>query len=69
MSSTPRFNTPNVKMYYKNPRRQARIGADGFRNEYLLRLIRGQVGEATRIKVFRAYQQFADHVNNDNFPP
>ena len=68
-TSTPRFDTPDVRKYYKNLRRRAGVGADGFRNEYLLRLIRGQVGEATRAQVLQAHQQFADHVINGDLPP
>ena len=68
-TSPPRFDTPDVRKYYKNLRRRAGVGADGFRNGYLLRPIRGQVGEATRAKVLKTHQQLADHVTNGDFPP
>jgi len=52
---TPRFDTPEVRKNNRNHRRRAGVGADGFRNEYLLRPIRGQVGEATRAQVLKAH--------------
>jgi hypothetical protein len=52
----------------KNLKRNAGTGPNRFRNEYLLRLVRGEVTTELRAQVLGAWATFADHVVNNDLP-
>jgi len=65
----PRLVLGSARTALKNLVRNAGVGADRFRNEYLLRLVRGEMDSASRTAVLDAFEKFADRVVNLDFPP
>ena len=64
----PRLVTGNAKKALMNMKRNSGVGADRFRAEYLIRLVRGEMHADIRNSVLRAWQVFSDRVVNDDFP-
>ena len=52
----------------KNLARNAGVGADRFRAEYLLRLVRGEIDSVTKERILEAWAKFADCIVNNDFP-
>ena len=53
---------------FKDLNRNAGVGADRFRAEYLIRLVRGVIDDVARTEVFRQWDSFADKVVNNDLP-
>jgi len=64
----PRMELGDAKKALINICRNAGVGADRFRAEYLLRLVRGEMDGAVRGAVLGAWQKFAGHVANNDHP-
>jgi hypothetical protein len=68
VSSGPRIGLSRVRDALKDLKRNAGCGIDRFRNEFLLRLVRGEMHPAARHNVLSGWQCFAEHVVNGDLP-
>jgi len=66
---SPRLQLSGARNVLKALARNAGCGADRFRNEYLIRLVRGEMADSVRNQALDAWGNFADHVSNADFPP
>ena len=66
---SPRLKLSDARNVLKALARNAGCGADRFRNEYLIRLVRGEMADSVRSQALEAWGNFADHVSNADFPP
>jgi len=64
----PRLVPGSTRDALKNLKRNAGVGADRCRAEYLLRLVRGEVDDAAQAAVLSAWGKFAEHVVNKDLP-
>jgi len=64
----PRLTLGSAREVFKDLERNSGVGADRFRMEYLICLVRGVMGQATRDNVLGQWDIFADRVVNNDFP-
>jgi len=65
---SPRLQLSDARNVLKVRARNAGCGADRFRNEYLIRLVRGEMAGSVRNQALEAWGNFAGHVSNADFP-
>mmetsp|Transcript_16166 Transcript_16166/g.27540 ORF Transcript_16166/g.27540 Transcript_16166/m.27540 type:complete len:217 (+) Transcript_16166:114-764(+) len=68
VAQAPRLFLRTIRDAIKNLRRNAGVGANKFRNEYLLVLMRGEMAPTTRLAVLDAWKLFAELVMNNDLP-
>ena len=69
LEGRPRLVPGDARKALMNMRRNSGVGADRFRAEYLVRLVRGEMDAGVRGSVLGAWQVFSERVVNDDFPP
>ena len=68
MDRAPRLYLHGVFDALKNLDRNAGAGADRFRNEYLLTMVRGEIPSSMRSAALDAWKNFAEHIVNNDLP-